>query len=108
PDLRALYEAATLFLFPSETEGFGLPPVEAMQCGTATVAARGGAIPEVCGTGAELVTPTHAAEWVGSIRHLLDDPQKRQTLDARGRARAAELTWTIAGDRLWRVIEPML
>ena len=106
--LRALYGASRMFLFPSETEGFGLPPVEAMHCGTAVVAARGGAIPEVCGEGAVLVEAGETAGWVAAIARLAGDDAARAGQVARGRTRARALTWDIAGDRLWQVLEPML
>lgn len=108
PELRALYEAATLFLFPSETEGFGLPPVEAMHCGTATIASDGGAMPEVCGDGASILPALDAGAWAAEVQRLIDDDTARAALISRGTARAATLTWDIAGDRLWQLLEPML
>ena len=107
-DLRALYAGAGAFAFPSRTEGFGLPPVEAMQCGAPVVAARAGAMPEVCGDAALLVDPEDTEGWAEAIRAVLERADLRADLTARGRARAATLSWAAAGDRLWSVIEPLM
>lgn len=107
-ELRALYEGAAMFLFPSQTEGFGLPPVEAMHCGTPVIAAAAGAMPEVCGTAAVLVPPDETAPWRDAAEALLADPAARAARVAAGRARAAELGWAAAGDRLWSVLAPLL
>jgi glycosyltransferase involved in cell wall biosynthesis len=98
-ELRGLYENASVFLFPSRTEGFGLPPLEAMQCGCPVVSARAGAMPEVCGDGAILVSPDEPAEWVEAIRAATTDT-KRQELLARGRQRAQLFTWEKAARML--------
>ncbi|MDF0601688.1 glycosyltransferase family 1 protein [Psychromarinibacter sp. C21-152] len=107
-ELRALYTAAGAFLFPSRTEGFGLPPVEAMHCGTPALVARGGALPETVGTGAELVDPLDPEAWAHAAERVLSDSAHRDALVARGAARAAELTWRQAGDALWDRVSALL
>ncbi|TDL81109.1 glycosyltransferase family 1 protein [Palleronia sediminis] len=107
-ELRALYQGAAAFLFPSLTEGFGLPPVEAMQCGAPVLAARAGAMPEICGAGAVLLDPNDGAAWRAALSHLLADPAEAAALRARGTARAAALSWEAAGDRLWSVLEDLV
>lgn len=91
-DLRALYENAAVFLFPSRTEGFGLPPMEAMQCGCPVVSARAGAMPEVCGDGALLAPADDPRAWLAAIESALS-ADGRSALIARGRARAHLFTW---------------
>ena len=90
--VRALRGADAL-LFPSRHEGFGLPPLEAMACGTPVVAVNATAVPEVTGDAAVLVEPGDAGAFAGATMALLDDPAQRAALRARGLARAAPFTW---------------
>jgi glycosyltransferase involved in cell wall biosynthesis len=99
-ELRALYEGAACFLFPSRYEGFGLPAVEAMACGCPVVAARAGALPEVCGEAALLCDPGSPAAFAAAVGRLLDEPDLADGLRAAGRARAASFTWDAAARRL--------
>ena len=105
-ELRALYEGAALFAFPSLTEGFGLPPVEAMHCGAPVVAARAGAMPEVLGDAALLVAADQPGEYRGAIEQVLADEDLANRLRADGRKRSAELSWKAAGKRLWSLVAP--
>jgi glycosyltransferase involved in cell wall biosynthesis len=105
--LRALYEGAHCLLYPSRTEGFGLPPVEAMLCGCPVVAAPAGAIPEVCGDAVIYAGLDDAAEWARSVRALQAGPLRDAKIAA-GRVRAAGFTWAAAGIRLARVLQDML
>lgn len=106
--LRALYSGAAVFAFPSLTEGFGLPPIEAMQCGTPVVAARAGAMPEVCGDAALFADPDDTEAWRNALIRVLTDPDLAADLKERGAARAHALSWENAGARLWSLIAPLL
>jgi glycosyltransferase involved in cell wall biosynthesis len=93
-ELRALYSACRVFVYPSLYEGFGLPPLEAMSCGAPVVASRIPVIEETCGGGAaRLVAPHDAEGLAGALAELLADGEARAILAARGRERAAAFTW---------------
>jgi glycosyltransferase involved in cell wall biosynthesis len=92
-ELPALYSAATVFVYPSLYEGFGLPPLEALACGAPVVCADRSSLPEVVGDAALLVAPTDVRALAGALERLLDDEPLRRELRARGLARAARFTW---------------
>jgi glycosyltransferase involved in cell wall biosynthesis len=92
-ELVRLYSQADLLLWPSLSEGFGLPPVEAMACGTPVVSSIVTSIPEVCGDAALLVEPTDVEHIFEAMRSLLTDEAMRQEYIERGARRARELTW---------------
>jgi glycosyltransferase involved in cell wall biosynthesis len=97
-DLPLLYAGATALVCPSLDEGFGLPVLEAMACGTPVVCARAGALPEVAGHAALYVDPRDVADIAAGLRRILQDAELRRTLRARGleRARAFEPRATTA------------
>jgi glycosyltransferase involved in cell wall biosynthesis len=92
-DMPALYTLAEAVAYPSLYEGFGLPPLEAMACGTPVVASAAGAIPEVCGDAALLVGVLDAPALADALRRILTDGGLRRGLIERGRARAAAYAW---------------
>ena len=92
--LPALYSAACLFVFPALYEGFGLPPLEAMACGTPVVCSDAASLPEVVGDAALLVPPRDAGRMAGAMKKLIDDAVLRQELIRRGLDRAKRFTWT--------------
>ena len=91
--LAALYRMASVFAFPSLYEGFGLPPLEAMACGTPVVTSQLSSLPEVVGDGALLVDPYSEEEIASGIARLLDDEALRAGLIERGLRRAASYSW---------------
>jgi glycosyltransferase involved in cell wall biosynthesis len=93
-ELGAWYSAADLFAFPSFYEGFGLPAVEAMHCGTPVLASSTSCFPEVVGDAGQLADPEDVQGWAEALSSLLGDPQALTDLGRRGRERAAGFTWT--------------
>jgi glycosyltransferase involved in cell wall biosynthesis len=91
--LRALYENAGLFVFPSLYEGFGLPPLEAMAFGCPVLASRAASMPEVCGDGALYFEPHDDAQLATLIQRVMSNEDERRELVARGKARLAEHDW---------------
>ena len=94
--LRALYEAASCFVFPSFYEGFGLPPLEAMTCACPVIVSRCASMPEVCGDAALYCDPHDPATLASELRRLLGSESLRTELRAAGAARAAQFTWARA------------
>ena len=103
-ELRGLLASALVTLFPSRTEGFGLPPLEAMLCGCPVIAAPAGAIPEACGNAALYAGTDSPAEWRAAIKALRDDPVLRGRMIAQGYRRASGFTWSRAGAELMETI----
>ena len=91
--LPALYTGAAVFVYPSLYEGFGLPPLEAMACGTPVVVSDTSSLPEVVGDAGVLVDPGDVAALADALASLLVDPARRAALSAAGRRRAAAFTW---------------
>ncbi len=92
-DLPALYSAARVFAFPSLYEGFGLPPLEAMACGTPVVASNVSSVPEVVGEAGLLVDPLDVDALAGALARALDDETLRADLIEKGREQAGAFTW---------------
>ena len=92
-ELVALYQGATALIYPSRYEGFGLPLVEAMACGTPVIAARAGAIPEVVGEAGVLVDPGDVGEFARSIARMLTDAAHRDERGAACRRRSEFFSW---------------
>jgi glycosyltransferase involved in cell wall biosynthesis len=107
-DLPALYSAASAFVWPSLYEGFGLPPAQAMACGTPVVSSNASVMPEILGDAALLVEPLEAEAYAEALRRVLDDTPLRQDLVERGRRRAARYSWPEHARRTLQVYEEVL
>ncbi|MFQ6057989.1 MAG: glycosyltransferase family 4 protein [Anaerolineae bacterium] len=92
-DLPALYSAADLFVFPSLYEGFGLPPLEAMACGTPVIASNTSSLPEVVGEAGILIDPHHVGGLVEAMERVLMDEPLRAEMRAKGLERARRFMW---------------
>lgn len=92
-ELPTWYANAAVFVFPSLYEGFGIPPLEAMACGTPVVASRAAALAEVAGPGARLVDPLQAEDIGEALVDVLTRPDERRRLVERGVAHARRFSW---------------
>jgi glycosyltransferase involved in cell wall biosynthesis len=100
-----LYRGASAFVYPSIAEGFGLPVLEAMACGTPTITTTGSAPEEIVGDAAILVPPQQPAGLSAAIARILDDPDLAADLRRRGPERAKTFTWQRTADQtveVWR------
>lgn len=92
-DLPMLYSAADAFVFPSFYEGFGLPPLEAMACGTPVVCSNVASLPEVVGDAALMVDPNDIGGLAAAVSNVISDESLRKSLREKGLARAAQFSW---------------
>jgi glycosyltransferase involved in cell wall biosynthesis len=92
-DLPALYSGALVFVYPSYFEGFGLPPLEAMQCGTAVIVGDQTSLPEVVGEAGVLVDPFDVDDIAAAIERVIGDPDLREQLRVKGLERAKLFDW---------------
>ena len=92
-DLPALYAAATVFVFPSRFEGFGLPVIEAMACGTPVICSNVTALPEVAGGAAILIDPSDTSALARELDRVMGNEGLQVELRERGLARAAQFSW---------------
>jgi glycosyltransferase involved in cell wall biosynthesis len=92
-ELLYLYNAAQVFALPSLYEGFGLPPLEAMACGTPIVVSNTSSLPEVVGDAGQLVDPNDVEAWSVALWRVLSDGEMRQEMCEKGLRRAASFSW---------------
>lgn len=108
-ELVHLYNAASLYVFPSLYEGFGLPPLEAMACGTAVAASNTSCIPEVCGEeNALFFDPQDPADIAKKITQLYNDNDLKTKLSTRGLAYAKKFSWDTAAKETWKTLSANL
>lgn len=92
-DMPVLYNLANVYIYPSVYEGFGLPVLEAMQCGCPVIASNTTSIPEVAGDAAMLIEPLDVKAWADSIYQVITDKKLRDEMVKKGFARAKEFSW---------------
>lgn len=93
-ELPIFYNASTAFIYPSLYEGFGLPPLEAMSCGTPVISSNITSIPEVVGDSGILINPYSLNDLQNSIETLLNDEKLQENLSKKSKKRAKEFSWT--------------
>ncbi|MEN6371579.1 MAG: glycosyltransferase family 1 protein [Armatimonadota bacterium] len=107
-DLTAIYTLADVLVFPSFYEGFGLPVIEAMACGTPVVTSNVSSMPEVAGDAAVLVDPNDTEAISRGLLELLNDKKLREKMIRRGRERAAEFSWKRTANETVAVYESLI
>jgi glycosyltransferase involved in cell wall biosynthesis len=106
--LASFYRLSNVFVFPSLYEGFGLPPLEAMACGTPVITSNVSSLPEVAGDAALLVDPYNVDAIADAIRNALGDEALRTQLVARGLARARQFSWAESVGQIHGVYQEVL
>lgn len=104
-ELAALYSGASVFAFPSLYEGFGIPPLEAMSCGTPVVASRECSIPEVVGDAACFVDAESGSDIARGLMECMEDKGLRQELIGRGFRRVKNFTWKRTAEKTLEVYQ---
>jgi glycosyltransferase involved in cell wall biosynthesis len=104
-DLPGLYNAADLFVYPSLYEGFGLPPLEAMQCGTPVITSNTSSLPEVVGDAGIMVNPHDIGELANKMYEVLTNKDLRKELSKKGIERAKLFSWKKCAEETLKVYE---
>ncbi len=107
-DLPALYSLADVFAYPSHYEGFGIPVIEAMACGTPVVCANNSCLPEVAGDSAWQVTATDLPALAEALSQIITNISLREKIIVAGLTQAQKFTWTAAAQRLLGVYHQLL
>jgi glycosyltransferase involved in cell wall biosynthesis len=107
-DLPGLLSQAELLVYPSQYEGFGLPVLEAMACGTPVICSDAASLPEVAGRAGLLFRPGDPKSLAAAMGQLLEDPVLRQDLRARGLERALKFCWEDSARQVVRIYQSLL
>jgi len=107
-DLVNFYNLASVFVFPSLYEGFGLPPLEAMSCGTPTITSNVTSLPEVVGDSALTVDPREVDQLANAIERVLSDKNLWQELSKKGIERSKSFSWETTAQKTWRIYGEIL
>ncbi len=102
------YAAATAFVFPSLYEGFGMPPLEAMACGTPVVTSNAAALPEVVGDAGLMIAPDDVSGWAAVLKRMWTDAADRAELADRGVKRAQRFTWQVTARQIVQAYRHLL
>ena len=104
-DLPELYNMAELFVFPSFYEGFGLPALEAMACGTPLIASNASSLPEIVGDAGIMVNPKNINGLAETIHKVLTDKELRKKMIRKGLKRASLFSWRTSAEETLRICE---
>ncbi len=105
PDLPSLYSGALALVIPSLYEGFGLPALEAMACGSPIIASNAGALPEVVGDAGQFVNPYNVDDITQAIVQMISEPALRGDFASKGQSRAEAFSWDRTAARIGAVLE---
>jgi len=104
-DLPALYSGAKCFVYPSYFEGFGLPPLEAMRCGTPVITGNLTSLPEVVGVAALMVDPFEVTSIAKGLERVVSDTDLRESMRQKGAEQAAKFSWERTAGMTLRILE---
>lgn len=107
-ELVGLYQRALAFVFPSKSEGFGLPGLEAMAAGCPVISSNAGSLPEIYGDGAAYFDPEDGEELIEKIKEIRDNQGYREKLTERGKERAGQFSWAKCAEETAKVYESCL
>jgi glycosyltransferase involved in cell wall biosynthesis len=104
-DLPVLYSGSSLFLFPSLSEGFGMPVLEAMACGVPVITSNTSSLPEIAGNAARLINPSDTQALTQTIEELLENQDLMSELSARGLRQAEKFRWSTVAEKTMEIYE---
>ena len=107
-DLSAIYSGAVAFIFPSLYEGFGLPVLEAMQCGTPVISSNSSSLPEVVGDAGILIDPKDEDHLCQAMLDVLTDSNLRESLRKKGLERAKQFSWKKCADQTVEIYKKII
>ena len=106
-DLPGIYAASGALVLPSFEEGFGLPALEAMACGTPVITSDGGALPEVVGGAGQVFKLSEPGSLSSVLKQCLSDERLRSSLTEKGLARAEHFDWQATAERVWNMLHEL-
>ena len=104
----ALYSGASLFVYPSQYEGFGIPPLEAMACGIPTITSNNSSLPEAVGDAAVMIDANSVAQLTNAITSVLADPKKQKILTEKGFQQVNKFSWDNEAKKLLKTFEELI